>query len=258
MELRGVTLTGVDQFVDLRRLLALSREFDCAEWGLLYSPKAAGREFRYPDLFGRDRQFVAELCGLEGVKVALHVCGAGVTELREGSNPALNELIRMVGRVQLNLRGPDHGAEQVLAMVRQVTTRNPSAKVIVQANKVNADLAVAIGDDPSIQWLWDASGGRGKLCREWPSEAVWRSMGLDGREKGFAGGLAPSNLRVELSRIAETLTHAVERTWLDMESSLRCVRDRFDLDLAKVVLLTAQEWCDAVASQARTTQAIRA
>lgn len=258
MRLGTITLTGVDHFVDLRRLQRLSKDFPEAEWGILYGPRAAGREFRYPALFGRDRGFVEELCGLDGVSLALHVCGAGVTELREGSNPALNDLVSKVGRVQLNLRGREHGSERVLSMVSQVGALNPGARVIVQANAANADLAREIGDRPSIQWLWDESGGRGQVSKEWPTVDRWRSMGLTDRDKGFAGGLGPSNLRWELDRIEATLHGSNQEVWTDMESSMRGSDDRFDLDLAEVVLLVAEDWRKEKAADEIAEERIRA
>ena len=69
----------------------------------------------------------------------------------------------------------------------------------------------------NFSFLFDESKGCGKLAARWPGAAE-----ANGVPFGYAGGLGPSNIAAQLVRIA----HAAEGApvWVDMESSLRTVR----------------------------------
>ena len=74
--------------------------------------------------------------------------------------------------------------------------------------------------------LFDSSGGRGIRRAQWPTP-------LSGVRCGYAGGLGPENLRLEMPRIAAV---AGPDYWVDMENSLRDADDHFSVDKARLAL----------------------
>ena len=52
MTIRSITLTGLNESVDLQKVVELTRAAEGinVEWGVLYSPDRAGNEPRYPSL----------------------------------------------------------------------------------------------------------------------------------------------------------------------------------------------------------------
>ncbi len=74
--------------------------------------------------------------------------------------------------------------------------------------------------------LVDSSGGRGQSPEVWARPETNKSV-------GFAGGLGPANLRMELSSIEAV---AKEPWWIDMEERLRDAADWFSVSRAKMVM----------------------
>jgi len=210
MHLTHCTLTGADDATDLNALADLSRDYPIVEWGLLYSPKRQGTPGRYPAA-PTLRRALRELP--PEVRIALHVCGRGVSNLLAGEPVALDLVRRLVarnGRLQLNVnlaRAPvDYGD------LRLLLDRFPTLTVITQHNAANAILWQQLRDYPNHAVLFDASGGNGVLPGSWPHP-------LPGVPCGYAGGLGRDTLYRELGKIA-TLT-GNQPTWVDMEGSLR-------------------------------------
>ena len=74
----------------------------------------------------------------------------------------------------------------------------------------------AFPKDTSVDWLFDASGGRGIAPAVWPPHP--------GRLVGYAGGINPDNVLAVLA----AGVGAAGPYWIDMESGVR-TDDRFDL-----------------------------
>jgi phosphoribosylanthranilate isomerase len=85
-------------------------------------------------------------------------------------------------------------------------------------------------DDEEIDWLFDTSGGTGKVPASWPK--------YPGRFVGYAGGINPANVRDIIDQIDASGPY-----WIDMENGVR-TNDRFDLDLCRQV-------CEAVYGAAK-------
>ena len=71
----------------------------------------------------------------------------------------------------------------------------------------------------NLSFLFDESKGRGTLAANWPGVAEAAGVPF-----GYAGGLGPENVAAQLARMA-LAAHGAP-VWVDMESSLRTVRQR--------------------------------
>lgn len=223
-----VTLTGVDDQTDLAALAVLSERFPLVEWGFLYSPKRQGNGGRYPSVETLNRAFQALP---RHVRVALHICGAGVPGLLD-AEPVVTALVQAVadrgGRVQLNFNQKRDNIN--LDALCALLGRFPGLKIITQHNESNESVWKACCGEPNYHVLFDASGGQGIECSAWPAP-------FHGFHCGFAGGLGPDNLAKELPRIREAARG--NPYWIDMEGKLRSADDVFDLARAETCLREA-------------------
>lgn len=225
MNLQTVTITGVDPSVDLNTLLALSRDFPFVEWGVLLS-RAAGAHPKYPS-----HDWVEKICrfALEN-RMALsgHLCGAWTQRLLGGEWPL--EMRRFsFSRLQLNIAKTQ---EHSLHPEHWMHLLPRSCEIIVQFNhsKPRFDPVALVqtlgkaGYAASV--LMDASGGRGIEAAAWPTPPRVSKL-------GYAGGLRPENLYLNLKQI-DLVTGANARPiWIDMESGVR-TEDGLYLDMDRV------------------------
>lgn len=206
-----ITFTGADERTNLPDLIYLASN-PFVEIGLLYTANPGGRN-RYPSM----DWLLNTAAGIKnaGGRVAIHVCGMKAREqLLAGE---LENLVSCAHRVQVNGMLSAEEARAAAALV---------PALITQRNERNAALANLTLDNHAV--LVDDSGGRGisPLFWEAPSVPAWKPF-------GFAGGLGPQNLSVELPKIREAAGHGVVRSWIDMEGKLRDENDWFDIERAK-------------------------
>lgn len=233
MAITKITMTGVDENTDLRRLAALSKIEPNVEWGFLYSPKQQGCPGRYPSIDFLKEAFSALP---RTVKIALHVCGKGVSDLFAGE-PVVHALVDSLsarsGRLQLNF---NHRKSPVdLHSLAKFLSDHPSLPVITQIHDGNTDvqpeLFKILGLTPkNHELLFDSSGGRGKVATSLEAPRY-------GIHCGYAGGIGPENIRERIAAINEVVGNL--DTWIDMESSLRTLEDgtdRFDLQKCLAVI----------------------
>lgn len=223
-----ITLTGVDERTNLGALAALSERYPLVEWGFLYSPKRQGQGGRYPSV---DTLIHAFKTLPESVRVALHVCGAGVPNLLTGE-AVVTGLVEAVasrgGRVQLNFNQARDNLD--LNALSALLDRFPTVKFITQQNEANETVWKSLCGHANYIALFDASGGNGVERSTWPAP-------LHGIHCGYAGGLGPDNLATALLTIrAAAGGHPF---WIDMEGKLRTPDDAFDLQRAEVCLKVA-------------------
>jgi hypothetical protein len=200
-----ITFTGADDETDVDGMVALAARYP-VEWGILHSLSRYGvpRYPRHPERFeGR------------GLRLAAHLCGGFSRDIMEGE---------VYGRVPGNIFA---GFQRV-----QVNHREPNEFSIADFSRhvrlpCIAQTRTGFPDGSLIGWLFDASGGHGIAPASWP-----RHPG-GGRLVGYAGGIAPENMRETIAAIAATGPY-----WLDMESGVRS-GDRFDLAKCRAV-------CEAV------------
>ncbi len=209
-----ITFTGVDEQTDIGRMQALCATYPI-EWGILFNPKRQGLDNRYPQM-----PFVRKLIR-HGVwpRLSAHLCGDHALHVLDGhAIPAdLDEmLLYHFDRAQIN-GAPVHAAQKVgdWATCRNLDPIMQCAEGWVQS--------------PAVEWLFDKSGGHGRVPAPWPAHPP------TGRRIGFAGGLDPDNVAQHVEAIAGSrdITY-----WIDMESGVRD-ENHFSLDKCQAV-------CEAV------------
>jgi len=216
-----VTITGADDRVDPRDLVALSVRFPFVEWGILFSATRAGQP-RYPT-----EDWVRSLvraAGRQSVHLAAHLCGARAREVLGGV--AWDDDLRPAfDRVQLN-------GYKDLTLVFCDMAWSPvsgSPEFILQA-RTDAGLATALRDQhriPRGSVLVDPSGGQGL-----DAHAMWAAIEAGDEWIGFAGGITPANVMDAIAFLGQRRSGPY---WIDMESGVR-IDDVFDLRLAAEVL----------------------
>jgi hypothetical protein len=219
-----ITFTGADERTKIDDLVALAIS-PHVEIGLLYTAHPQGRN-RYPSMDWLLK--AATRVSQSGGQVAVHICGQEArAQLLNGE---LQPLIEQCARVQVNGR---IASEQELS---ELARRVPH--LITQHNEHNAKYA----DSPIYNHciLIDESGGRGITPEAWsvPS-CIWPHPYLLDPPKtafGFAGGLGPDNLAVELPKIQAAAANQSFFSWIDMESKLRDAEDWFDIERAMTCL----------------------
>lgn len=226
------TFTGADEHTPIESLTGLSMIYPFIEWGLLYSPKRQGQPGRYPSVEFLKKQ-LTELPPY--VKLALHICGAGVPALLSGEC-VVSELVSLIeargGRVQLNFN-IQHG-EVSLDQLDEFLGAHPNLHVITQHNLANADVWEALQSNANHALLFDGSGGRGILADSWPAP-------LGEILCGYAGGLGPENLAAQLPLIMSAASG--RPFWIDMEGKLRDQDDRFNIHDAENCILQVDAFC---------------
>lgn len=226
--LTHITLTGVDDHTDIAAVATLSHRYSLVEWGFLYSPKRQGNGGRYPSIDTLRKAFKTLP---SNVRVALHVCGSGVPNLLAGE-PVVTELVvavaRRSGRVQLNFSQSSDNLD--LDALSDLLDRFHGMDFIIQHNEANQSVWAKLFSHGNCLALFDSSGGRGIECGAWPAP-------MKGFNCGYAGGLGPDNLDVEMPRIRAAAHGTV--FWIDMEGKLRTQDDVFDLARAESCLRKA-------------------
>ena len=234
MPLTLVSLTGADDKVAPAALAALSARYAKAvppEWAILYCPEKEGSA-RYPSAAWREA-FLA--LGLP--LTAAHLCGPQVFReiLDPATAPARIADLSRYGRVQLNInaRRQEFTEEEVLTIYR--TLHQAGLHLILQhhhATRRAIEKFVPGLDAASlsrIDLLYDESKGTGTAPEQWPPISTVGPVPL---RCGYAGGLGPDVLEVELSRIHESATAWRDLPYfIDMETGIRTENES---DLAKV------------------------
>lgn len=235
--LNKVTLTGADDTIRPEDLLHISRLCPFVEWGILIGSREGVHRFPSRDWIG-DLSVVA---AASPMNLSLHVCGRYLDELLEGRRPLSGVIpLESFSRMQLNFHGERVSPSAVVNLAAALRFEleplagNRPVGVIVQMDGINDWIARELQDRISpqlatIQGLFDRSHGAGQLPTHWPA-------GIRNLPVGYAGGLGPDNLEVELPKIRSAA--GGELIWIDMESSLYH-NQQFDLDICRQVLMIA-------------------
>ena len=233
MQIQYVTFTGADDKTNIERMIGLSQKFPKIEWAILFSQSKAGVP-RYPSW-----DWVQKLMNtIQGshvhVNLSAHLCGKWVEDVMKGNFTFINDpmVSKMFGRFQLNM-----GKDRLQLAVKSETFMSGVKKcpkpVIFGGNyshiKVDAEFFKTSGLLP----LFDASGGRGVLTKDWPKP-------FEGCFCGYAGGLGPANIVEQLDNIKAAAGDS--NIWIDMESRLRNDQDEFDLGYCQKVVESVTEW----------------
>jgi phosphoribosylanthranilate isomerase len=248
--LRALGFCGADDSVHPNFLAIISHAYPLVEMGVLFRPDKQGQP-RYASIeWVKQLSAVALRMGENGhhMKLAAHLCGTHVNDVLNGADAFLTQLTAWsFRRVQINateVNGVDTSrlAESVPA-VAALMKRHPQLEFILQKNEETRPLWEGLllystdeGGFPSnVSMLVDESKGTGVTATSWPSPP-------DNYELGYAGGIGPDNIQKILVDVAEA--GQGRAIWIDMESSLRSIKndkDVFDLDRCYQVIEAA---CD--------------
>ena len=188
------------------------------------------------------------------MKLAAHLCGSRVNEVLSGKDEFVATLYKYgFKRVQINataVNGVDtSNLENSVVPLANLMKKYPQLEFILQKNEETKPLCEGMiqksdndvdplkedgsngcfgakGCLPSnVTMLVDESKGTGILASSWPNPPK-------GYDIGYAGGIGPKNISKVLTDVMEA---GNGRTiWIDMESSLRSLKDGLDVfDLHK-------------------------
>ncbi|WP_051327181.1 hypothetical protein [Desulfatibacillum aliphaticivorans] len=233
MKLLGVTFTGVDSTIDLSELKKIQDNFPWVEWGILLSDFYMGTQLRFPGegwLAGL-RSFATQ----NELNLSGHYCGRWARDVikglkspftKEGFNPDIFK------RIQLNTKIDKLPVLDIVGLAN--TIKSMDQEFIFQCNGGLNDAVVLLLNRSGINvsGLFDRSGGHGLVPDNWPEP--YKNIKM-----GYAGGLNPINLSLELEKISEIVGEGT--IWIDMETGIR-TDDKFDLKKVSLCLETAAPW----------------
>jgi hypothetical protein len=206
-----VTFTGLDAATQSDELLVLSRDFPI-EWGILFHPTREGSD-RYPSL--TKIQSVLEL----DLKFSAHLCGGYARNVVRGESlpGTVMSLLNKFRRIQINTAERGVVPDQIAHFAGRFGARG-----ILQCRGLEH-----FPDEPLVDWLFDRSGGKGRLPEQWPVP------GLSAAFVGYSGGLGPETVADALAAITRQHPEPVP-FWIDMEGSIR-TDDVFDVSKCRRV-----------------------
>jgi len=242
-QLRYLGFCGVDDSIDPRLLGLISHSYPFVEFGVLFRPDKEG-EPRYAS-----KDWVNGLVSVAAtskINLAAHLCGQHANNLIGGDATFVEVLLRYgFQRIQINataVNGVDlsmliQKSEAAYNIVR-TALQFPSIEFIIQKNeetrplweelvKLAFDDGIPSSFPKNITMLLDESKGTGKQIEM--DQLQPPPLNFD---FGYAGGIGPSNITTVLQSV---MSFATERAvWIDMESSLRSIKDGKDIfDLYK-------------------------
>jgi hypothetical protein len=205
-----VTITGADDSTDPLEMLDLALAYPWLEFGILVSASREGSP-RYPS-----RGWCAELARVNRMgrmRLSMHVCGRWARELFLGDLDwtELPPIRYTVPRIQVNGKADPKAVFPLGAYSdTQIIVQYPSAREYMTTSRSYGMDCVP---------LLDASGGAGRVEREWTDLP---GLGY----VGYAGGIGPDNVADAVKQISEMRSGPF---WIDMESGVRDEMDRLDM-----------------------------
>ena len=251
--IRYVTLTGVDAKTDFSEMQRLSAKYPYAEWAVQYSPERAGKENQFPSLDWI--QDFARKAAKAKLYIALHLSDVAVAQMCkavganiQGSDPryadalALFAIAETFGRVQLGINAKASRSNEYVAIVRKLLRTEMRTRVILPYNdfseKAFEDIRSILASYEVFDTVFDSSEGRPIAPRDWPEVPP-----ILVRRPGFAGGLGPHNIGVELPKIAAKAEGKV--FGVTVEHNLRDSAGWFNCDAAADVLAQTYQFIQA-------------
>jgi len=190
LNLTTVTVSGVDDKINIVDMLELSRRYPFVEWAILLSPKRINSP-RYPSL-----TWMCEVIKHKrDLRLAVHICGEWMRRIvRDGewfweTEPVMLPIWRGARRVQINLLREEKISMKAMLELKEKSANIPgdndlgNKKFILQVDGPgNWILQKTLDYGISAFPLFDKSGGNGKLPEMWP-------ISLKNTTSGYAGGL---------------------------------------------------------------------
>ncbi len=246
MILNYVTCSGTNEFTDIRELIDLMQEYPLGEIAVQVSEKqspAGGARIEWV----RELSAYLKDNGLS-INAALHINRRWVEELCRGIVvPELQELIDLQDvdglplfrRLQLNFKlGRDDvhaDCDETLIMLQHQIKR----RFILSYNESNERLIrqlYLLG--LRFDCLFDASFGAGVL------PDTRRAPVFSDILQGYAGGITPDNVRIELDKIANAVTNAafLGNIYIDAQKGLEDEQTHLSLEKCRRYLFNATYW----------------
>jgi hypothetical protein len=219
-KLRALGFCGADDSVNPNLLGIFSHSYPFVEFGVLFRPDKQGKPRYASPEWVQKLSLVAKLSHGR-MRLAAHLCGTRVNEVLDGNDSFLKTLGGLgFQRVQVNATAVN-GVELEFILQKNDETKPLWEGLLNMEN----DAAGKAGYLPeNVSMLVDESKGTGVLASSWPNPP-------DGYAIGYAGGIGPKNI----DNVLQDVFHAAKgrEIWIDMESSLRSMKDGkdvFDLD----------------------------
>ena len=222
MKIKYVTLTGADDQIDPKDLGELSKEFPFVEWAILFSQSKAGVP-RYPSYDWVKKLFKTQES--YRMNLAAHLCGKWVDDVIKGHFTFLADPTHYnaFSRIQLNM-----SSDRILGVLEceplHQCVKKYGKEVILGGNYSRISVSGAFFEETGLFPLFDASGGKGILAKDWPQP--FKNKSGEALFCGYAGGLKPDNLSEQINKIGQVVDSAI---WIDMETGIRTKSDNFDL-----------------------------
>lgn len=216
-----VTITGVDEQTDARRLKSLCTRYP-VEFAMLRDPARAGRDARVP---GADK--VRDVTGqLEPDHLAFHLCGAYSDLAKRLDVAELKTHVDFgcVHRLQIN--SPDYSPHDIVNL--QQLHLATGCEIIIQ------NRARVIPIFRGLYLLDDDSSGRGVTPAQRARPHLNYAHSGMINFVGYAGGLAPDNLGEQLEVIAQV--NPTVPYWIDVATGVRDKHNLLDLDRVELFL----------------------
>ena len=237
MKIRYVTLTGADDKTNASEMKVLSNAYPYVEWAILFSQNKT-KAPRYPSYDWVERN----LPQLMGCQLSAHLCGRWVDDAMKGELTFMDiddgVFFSFFDRIQLNLSG-ERLNKFLNGETKLWNCDLPEIQIILGGpyQKCEATFPTHAYLSHGAVPLFDCSGGRGILTKNWPK--VIEGEGGVPLLCGYAGGLGPENLEEQLKKIEEVVGD--NEIWIDMENNIR-TNNVFDLKKCEKVLKIAENW----------------
>ena len=265
--LRAAGFCGADDSVHPNMLVLIAQAYPIVEFGVLFRPDQEGQP-RYATTSWVESLAAAVQAANQynndnknknsnknnatttnnNIKLAAHFCGSRVNDVLAGNgDDFIQQIINWgFGRIQINataVNGVDTArlAEQAPNIVA-LALRFRHVEFIIQQNEETRPLWQRLLEEScllpkNISMLVDESKGTGQApAKSWPSPP----SSYPRYEIGYAGGIGPHNIQSVLPAVLQAAAGGGrDSVWIDMESSLRSIKDGkdvFDLDKCYTVI----------------------
>ena len=246
MQLRYITCSDPREDLSVYSLINFTTKYPISELGVQAHPGPMSYKGRRNGWFN---QMVFTASNMPTPpNIALHInyewcdcmCrGVVPIEIQNWIN-ARNEITKehVIKRIQLNIGDNTHSFEpEKLAKLIQ---EHADQEFILPYNQhVAPEIARLKATGAKFSLLFDGSYGAGISPEKWGKPVY------DDVPNGYAGGLGPGNVAIQLNKINKVLP-ADYKTWIDAEGRLRDIYDTqsFSLGLAERYIYEALKWRD--------------
>ena len=241
MKLTTITLSGANEFTDIRALLSLCEKYSLTELGIQVSGEKAA--------FGMARYWwiwALSLYVTPFTRLALHVNKDWVEAFCAGKIPKeLDTFLSwrhdngepIFSRVQLNFK---IGREKDFnpAVLRNMIQSYSAQRFILSYNDSNKEVIHYLYQEGlEFDCLYDSSFGAG-ILPEKRLPLIYPDVC-----QGYAGGLSPQNVLIELNKINKVLAEG-EMFYIDAQKGLEDDDGHLSLEKCNLFLKRASKWAE--------------